>query len=206
MDICQIATKVISGEQALAAFRVYRTERIFILCDSFLTQSGAIDLLTRQIAPTNQVQVFDDVVPDPNLSGVARAMAAAVDFQPTVLVAFGGGAAIDTAKGLVYFASGAHAFSRPPVFIVIPTTSGTGSEMTSFAVITDAEEKQKIGGKYDRFTIGLRGGASSLMHQADKGNWTCGGDVVLDLQYAHYWTRSFFTRSQASRRETWVET
>ena len=60
MDICQIATKVISGEQALAAFRVYRTERIFILCDSFLTQSGAIDLLTRQIAPTNQVQVFDD--------------------------------------------------------------------------------------------------------------------------------------------------
>ena len=144
MDICQIATKVISGEQALAAFRVYRTERIFILCDSFLTQSGAIDLLSRQIAPTNQVQVFDDVVPDPNLSGVARAMAAAVDFQPTVLVAFGGGAAIDTAKGLVYFASGAHAFSRPPVFIVIPTTSGTGSEMTSFAVITDAEEKRKI--------------------------------------------------------------
>ena len=144
MDICQIATQVISGEQALAAFRVYRTERIFILCDSFLTQSGAIDLLTRQIAPTNQVQVFDDVVPDPNLSGVARAMAAAVDFQPTVLVAFGGGAAIDTAKALVYFASGAHAFSRPPVFIVIPTTSGTGSEMTSFAVITDAEEKRKI--------------------------------------------------------------
>ena len=43
MDICQIATKVISGEQALAAFRVYRTERIFILCDSFLTQSGLAD-------------------------------------------------------------------------------------------------------------------------------------------------------------------
>lgn len=38
MDICQIATKVISGEQALAAFRVYRTERIFILCDSFFLQ------------------------------------------------------------------------------------------------------------------------------------------------------------------------
>lgn len=144
MDICQIATKVISGNQALSAFQVYRSERIFILCDGFLTQSGAIDLLTRQIAPTNEVQVFDDVVPDPNLSGVAQALAAAVDFQPTVLVAFGGGAAIDTAKALVYFASGAHAFSHPPVFIVIPTTSGTGSEMTSFAVITDAEEKRKI--------------------------------------------------------------
>ena len=41
--------------------------------------------------------------------------------------------------------------------------------------------------QYDRFTIGVRGGASALMHHADKGNWTCGGDVVLDLQYAHYW-------------------
>lgn len=42
---------------------------------------------------------------------------------------------------------------------------------------------------YDRFTIGLRGGASSLLHQAQKGDWTCGGDVVLDLQYAHYWAK-----------------
>ena len=40
---------------------------------------------------------------------------------------------------------------------------------------------------YDRFTIGLRGGASALMHHAEQGKWNCGGDVVLDLQYAHYW-------------------
>jgi len=46
---------------------------------------------------------------------------------------------------------------------------------------------QRFKHNYDRFTIGLRGGASALMHHADKGNWTCGGDVVLDLQYAHYW-------------------
>ena len=42
---------------------------------------------------------------------------------------------------------------------------------------------------YDRFTIGLRGGAAGLLHQTQEGNWTCGGDVVLDLQYAHYWTK-----------------
>lgn len=41
--------------------------------------------------------------------------------------------------------------------------------------------------QYDRFTIGVRGGASALMHHADQANWTCGGAVVLDLQYAHYW-------------------
>ena len=48
--------------------------------------------------------------------------------------------------------------------------------------------KQNFHGHYDRFTIGLRGGASSLMHNSETGKWTCGGDVVLDLQYAHYWT------------------
>lgn len=50
------------------------------------------------------------------------------------------------------------------------------------------EAEKRFKGKYDRFTIGVRGGASALMHHAEKGNWTCGGDVVLDLQYAHYWT------------------
>lgn len=48
---------------------------------------------------------------------------------------------------------------------------------------------QKFKHNYDRFTIGLRGGASALMHHADNGKWGCGGDVVLDLQYAHYWAK-----------------
>lgn len=50
---------------------------------------------------------------------------------------------------------------------------------------------QKVKHNYDRFTIGVRGGASALMHHADNDSarWTCGGDVVLDLQYAHYWAK-----------------
>jgi hypothetical protein len=42
---------------------------------------------------------------------------------------------------------------------------------------------------YHRFSIGVRGGAASLLHQADNGKWRCGGDAVLDLQYAHYWVK-----------------
>jgi hypothetical protein len=49
--------------------------------------------------------------------------------------------------------------------------------------------KQNFKHHYDRFTIGVRGGAASLLHNAEKGNWTCGGNAVLDLQYAHYWTK-----------------
>lgn len=48
---------------------------------------------------------------------------------------------------------------------------------------------QKFKHNYDRFTIGVRGGASALMHHADMGSWGCGGDAVLDLQYAHYWAK-----------------
>ena len=48
---------------------------------------------------------------------------------------------------------------------------------------------QKFKHNYDRFTIGARGGASALMHHGDSANWTCGGDAVLDLQYAHYWAK-----------------
>ena len=49
--------------------------------------------------------------------------------------------------------------------------------------------QQNFKHNYDRFTIGLRGGAAGLLHQTKAGNWTCGGDVVLDLQYAHYWAK-----------------
>lgn len=49
--------------------------------------------------------------------------------------------------------------------------------------------QQKFRHSYDRFTIGLRGGAASLLHHADNGKWGCGADVVLDLQYAHYWAK-----------------
>lgn len=52
---------------------------------------------------------------------------------------------------------------------------------------TPAQEPAKSG--YDRFTIGVRGGAASLLHSVVRGEWICGGDALLDLQYAHYWTK-----------------
>jgi hypothetical protein len=53
----------------------------------------------------------------------------------------------------------------------------------------DSIASEPVKQNYHRFTIGVRGGAASLMHHAQKANWTCGGDVVLDLQYAHYWAK-----------------
>jgi len=61
---------------------------------------------------------------------------------------------------------------------------------TELAAIGDTLTSRTIQWKgYDRFTIGVRGGAAGLLHQVKAGNWTCGGDAMLDLQYAHYWTK-----------------
>ena len=51
------------------------------------------------------------------------------------------------------------------------------------------KSKQNFKHGYDRFTIGVRGGASGLLHKVEQGNWNCGFDAMLDLQYAHYWTK-----------------
>ncbi len=51
------------------------------------------------------------------------------------------------------------------------------------------KSEQKFKHNYDRFTIGVRGGAAGLLHSVINGNWTCGFDAMLDLQYAHYWAK-----------------
>ena len=52
------------------------------------------------------------------------------------------------------------------------------------------KSKQNFRGKYDRFTIGVRGGVASLLHKTDNGSRVIGGEGLLDLQYAHYWTKA----------------
>ncbi|WP_301859730.1 1-propanol dehydrogenase PduQ [uncultured Megasphaera sp.] len=144
MDVCQILTKVISGENALSSLQEYQHERVMIICDTFLKETGTIDLVTRNLQDANTVLVYDDIKPDPSLEIIGAGVRAAVEFKPTVLVGFGGGAALDSAKGIVYFAVHGKALAQKPVFIAIPTTSGTGSEMTAFTVLTDTEAQKKI--------------------------------------------------------------
>lgn len=144
MDIRRIATKVVSGEQALEMLRDYEDENIFIVCDGFLRKGGMLDLVLQNIQDRNRVAVFDDITPDPTLDSIAGGVKAAGAFGPTVLIGFGGGAAIDSAKGIVYMAVYGGVLKTRPVFIAIPTTSGTGSEMTSFTVLTDEAEQKKI--------------------------------------------------------------
>ncbi len=141
--------------------------RAFIVTDPLMIEIGYLEKVLyhlRNRLDYVHSKVFSDVEPDPSLETVQRGAEAMRDFQPDVIIALGGGSAMDAAKGmwLFYehpdadFSSMALKFMdiRKRVYkfpkmgqkakmVAIPTTSGTGSEVTSFAVITDKEKNIK---------------------------------------------------------------
>ena len=120
----------------------YSNCRIFIVCDSFLVENPVARKIVKKLREQNEVMLFSDVVPDPPLPVVIDCVKKMIQFFPNILVAIGGGSAIDTAKASKYFSQ---KISENIIedFIVAPSTSGSGSEVTSFAVVTDSEEGKK---------------------------------------------------------------
>ncbi|MBQ4509148.1 MAG: bifunctional acetaldehyde-CoA/alcohol dehydrogenase, partial [Clostridia bacterium] len=141
-------------------------KRAFIVTDKFLYESGYIKPITDKL---NELGIsygcFSDIEPDPTLESAKNGAIQMSAFKPDVIIAFGGGSAMDAAKimWLLYehpnadFMDMAMRFSdirkriykfpkmgEKAYFIAIPTSAGTGSEVTPFAVITD----EKTGIKY----------------------------------------------------------
>ncbi|MDR0670833.1 MAG: iron-containing alcohol dehydrogenase, partial [Oscillospiraceae bacterium] len=94
--------------------------------------------------------VFSEVEPDPSIETVAAGLQVIFREKPGVVIALGGGSAIDATKAMLYFCirfkSGLmeKQYVHRPMFVAIPTTSGTGSEVTSYAVISDRQHGVKI--------------------------------------------------------------
>lgn len=135
--------------------------KAFIVTDPSMVELGYVDKVIYQLEKRDNIvhfEIFSEVEPDPSFDTIDRGVAAMGNFQPDVIIALGGGSAIDAAKGMWLF------YEHPDVdkeglklkfldirkrtykypklglkakFVAIPTTSGTGSEVTSFAVITD---------------------------------------------------------------------
>ena len=141
--------------------------KVVIVCDRSMVQLGFVDKITDQFKLRHepvQYQLFCDVEPDPSIQTVRKGVELIRTFEPDTIIAIGGGSSMDAAKGMWLFYENPEvnfddlkqkfmdirkrAFRYPQLgkkakLVCIPTTSGTGSEVTPFAVITDKEENKK---------------------------------------------------------------
>ena len=142
MSNVYIKTKVCSGHYAMEYLRKIRRKKILLVCDKFMMENGSVNYIVDALDSSNVIEIFDQAIPDPTIQIVGEGVSVACRVKPDVIIGFGGGSAIDTAKGIIYFAEARNLIVKPKI-ITIPTTSGTGSEVTSVAVITDPENKSK---------------------------------------------------------------
>lgn len=141
-------------------------ERVMIVCDPGMVNIGYTDIVEQVLRRREnqpQIKVFNEVEPNPSTHTVYKGLEMFINFQPNIIIALGGGSAMDAAKAIWMFFEhpetsffGAkqkfldirkrtYKITKPKnaKFICIPTTSGTGSEVTPFAVITDSETHVK---------------------------------------------------------------
>ena len=162
MQWFRVPPKIFFEKDSITYLRHIEADRVMLVCDPGMVQFGYADLVKRQLELNRHkpaVDVFSDVEPNPSTNTVYKGLERFVDFQPDVIIALGGGSAMDAAKAMWMFFEhpdvsffGAKQkfldirkrtykipYAQKTTFICIPTTSGTGSEVTSFAVITDSE-------------------------------------------------------------------
>ena len=137
MNTFEMKTAIHFGDNALDRLKEIPYKRVLIITDPFVVQSKMINLIT---APLNsagiEYDIFHDVVPDAPVDKIAEGVKKFLEYQPEAVVAVGGGAAIDSSKAIREFALKINNYGKVGL-IAIPTTSGTGSEVTSFAVVND---------------------------------------------------------------------
>lgn len=147
--------------------KMRNVEKVMIVTDEAMVKLGFVQRVIEQLhLRRNKViyTIFSDVEPDPDITTVERGAAMMKDFEPDTIIALGGGSPMDAAKIMWMFYEQPEmdfrdlvqkfmdirkrAFKFPELgqkakFVAIPTTSGTGSEVTPFAVISDKKNNRK---------------------------------------------------------------
>lgn len=139
MDVFKGARKVLMGSASLKAL-FGEAKKVFVVCDPFIEESGTVKYVTDILTEMGvSYDVYSNIQPDPSVALVAEGIGHLVDSAPDMAVGFGGGSAIDACKAMLFFAKKEGLIGNVQ-FVAIPTTSGTGSEVTDFSVITAPEQ------------------------------------------------------------------
>ncbi|MGF1731841.1 1-propanol dehydrogenase PduQ [Photobacterium kasasachensis] len=148
-------TKVCYGTNALDNLQKLPGKDVFIVTDSFIAKTGFVDQVKSNLSTGVLSTIFDEVEADPSLDTITTATHLFMKSEADIIIAIGGGSAIDAAKAVAYFANHADLLRPPPYLVAIPTTSGTGSEVTSISVVTDKKNGLKIPLQDDTLTPDL---------------------------------------------------
>ncbi len=150
MQHFNLKSDIYFGENALEILTTLPMKKVCIATDPILIQIGLTDCIITILKERNiEFRVFQDIQPDPDTAAVTQGLTHFMEFRPDTIIALGGGSVIDTAKALLYFnqklADGPIDYQGipRPRFVAIPTTSGTGSEVTQYAVVTDKTSGRK---------------------------------------------------------------
>ena len=153
-----VSPQIIFGEEALDAIDELEGRRALVVTDATLVQLGLVDKVKVHLDRAGiEMRTFDEVEPDPSVQTVHRGVRVAQEYGPDWIVGLGGGSPMDAAKAIwvLYERPDLQAAEINPFvslglrqkarLITIPTTSGTGAEVTWGIVLTDAEGRRKMG-------------------------------------------------------------
>ena len=129
MELFSCKTEIVAGAGAASRLAGLGAQRLLLVTDPYFQKNGTAEKIAR-CAGAQAVEIFDRVAPDPTVELAAAGAARVKAFQPDLIVALGGGSAMDCAKAMAYFGGGNYRLAA------IPTTSGSGSEVTDFAILT----------------------------------------------------------------------
>ena len=160
MEKFSCKTTIISGSGAVNALKEMNCRRLFLVTDPYFMKNGTAERIAK-LTGAPDVEIFDKVRPDPTVELAAEGTAKLRAFEPDLLVALGGGSAMDCAKAMAYFAKGKQKLAA------IPTTSGSGSEVTDFAILTHDKVKHPLVDKRLRPDYAILD--SDLLQQLPKG-------------------------------------
>ena len=149
--------KIAFGEDALEALKDLEGKKAFIVTDNTIRNLGYVDIVSNYLKEAGMtVRVFDEVESEPSIENVMEGAKQIVEYAPDWIIGLGGGSCMDAAKAMWAL------YERPDIkleeisplvelglrkkarLVCIPTTSGTGSEASWAAVITDRKEHIKI--------------------------------------------------------------
>jgi len=99
-----VKTRVLVGSDSLQHLQTLKNKTVLIICDGFLEHSGGLKRVNDFLDSSNVVHIYTDVIPDPPLSSIINGVDKMRQLCPDIVIALGGGSAIDTAKGIIYFA------------------------------------------------------------------------------------------------------